>query len=198
MGVQSRRVQRRSSPHTRGWSQQAATAATLDHVFPAYAGVPSPTGVKRPAKCLPRMRGSDPLVMVALISCEVSSLHAWGVVSESGKPYFVSERLPRMRGGGPSRDGHGAGVRLSSPHARGWSRMTFPTCPGHDLSTPITLLCNSVHKFSTPRVKHVPTHYLIPLLPPCLRFADPPLERQHSGLGSVPIDLACDWGAVRA
>ena len=51
----------RSSPHTRGWSQQQVDTLKRDMVFPAYAGVVPQIGIDGFIPIgLPRIRGGGP------------------------------------------------------------------------------------------------------------------------------------------
>ena len=111
------------------------------------------------SECLPRMRGGGPPSHDTPHSKHPSSPHArgwsggglvcrrlfWvfpacaGVVPGLRRRLQFAVRLPRMRGGGPWAMEDLEDVGMSSPHARGWSRMNverettsnvFPACAG--------------------------------------------------------------------
>ena len=149
-----------SSPHARGWSQEAQLPRDDGHVFPACAGVvPRERRTAMSKWSLPRMRGGGPPRQPPQTNPTKSSPHArgWsfsfssaslarsvfpacaGVVPHNRRSPRPRHSLPRMRGGGPRPPDLRAVRGSSSPHARGWSAgdvcdfvdgEVFPACAG--------------------------------------------------------------------
>ena len=140
-----------ASPHTRGWTLHGLTGGRGRAGFPAHAGmdrVSTAGGAARPR--LPRTRGDGPERVIGPRAADLASPHTRGWTPDvqvkdglyGGFPAHAgmdpmrtatapgSRRLPRTRGDGPGRCGHGLVRPRASPHTRGWTwSMRSRTCP---------------------------------------------------------------------
>ena len=148
------------SPRARGWSRPPGVLLVRRVVLPACAGVvPCARPVQGRARGAPRVRGGGPATVAQLRQWWECSPRARGWSRDQGHLQAVDRVLPacagvvpcprgrrtccpgapRVRGGGPGRDGLLADALECSPRARGWSLvdhghvevvLVLPACAG--------------------------------------------------------------------
>ena len=133
-----------STPHARGSTHGGGGLTRINMVYPACAGI-HPAGAAWPtlSLCLPRMRGDPPCCLTFHKQGSMSTPHARGstptparyssmlvvypacagIHLRKSSDSLLMFRLPRMRGDPPPRDGIGFLNIVSTPHARGSTRM---------------------------------------------------------------------------
>ena len=142
--IQRSRLDRRASPHTRGWTVDHQPPPALRRGFPAHAGMdPYVSCVGHAIKWLPRTRGDGPRSDKRLPTLMPASPHTRGWTSDRssglklrcGFPAHAGMDpteaaaeaarvgLPRTRGDGPGSSARRAGPPSASPHTRGWTPL---------------------------------------------------------------------------
>jgi len=149
-----------STPHARGSTYWMGLSGPRDRVYPACAGIHLfKKGLTVPRYRLPRMRGDPPIQQMGEEDSFRSTPHArgstcgrggsWRFVSvypacagihpSTSRVWFLTLRLPRMRGDPPQRCPMFPGLVASTPHARGSTasrserglyREVYPACAG--------------------------------------------------------------------
>ncbi len=147
-GRARRHPDRRSAPHSRGWSAGVVAHRAYPLVGPALAGMVHGPGQAAPDQGgRPRTRGDGPIAAEAMQGSRWSAPHSRGwsvpqhdaVLVEDVGPALAGmvrpsaggtvPRLsrPRTRGDGPWPGLGGGLVGMSAPHSRGWSRRGATT-----------------------------------------------------------------------